>query len=173
MKKPFRKPPELLELGANLEEARLRRGLTQARSARAAGISRRHLSESLQGHNFSVVVLRKIMRAFDLTVVDLGEGLTATSSMSGIQPAEVLTLLDAFGDGLMEIERSMAKMREAIGATRAHVQRQLAAPRVADARELVQKVRSAHPSAGEEQPPDNGGKKQAPVSARKRRRGGS
>ena len=140
----YRKAPELVELGALLEEARVRHGLTQAKAARLAGISRRHFVEGLRGHNISVVVLKKMMRTLELVTVNLGDGLSATANIDGVQPAELLALLDAFAKGFAEIDQRLATMREAVSATRAYVQRHLASPRNAQARELVREVRSAH-----------------------------
>src|ERR1051325_3490731 len=59
-------------LGDTVREARIRKGLTQARLARLAGVSRRHLAALEKGANVSVLVLRKVASVLDLTEINLG-----------------------------------------------------------------------------------------------------
>src|SRR5260370_22734943 len=59
-------------LGETVRSTRIRRGLTQAKLARLAGVSRRHLAALEKGANVSVNVLRKVAAVLDLTEIDLG-----------------------------------------------------------------------------------------------------
>jgi len=59
-------------LGDIVREARIRKGLTQARLARLAGVSRRHLAALEKGANVSVLVLRKVAGVLDLREISLG-----------------------------------------------------------------------------------------------------
>ena len=60
-------------LGDTVREARIRKGLTQAKLARQAGVSRRHLAALEKGANVSVLVLRKVAAVLELTEIHLGE----------------------------------------------------------------------------------------------------
>ncbi len=59
-------------LGETVRSTRIRRGLTQAKLARLAGVSRRHLAALEKGANVSVNVLLKVASVLDLTEIDLG-----------------------------------------------------------------------------------------------------
>src|ERR1043166_5058179 len=60
-------------LGQIIRAARIKQGLTQARLARLAGVSRRHLAALEKGANVSVLVLNKVAAVLELTEIDLGE----------------------------------------------------------------------------------------------------
>lgn len=60
-------------LGETVREARIHKGLTQAKLARQAGVSRRHLAALEKGANVSVLVLRKVAAVLELTEIHLGE----------------------------------------------------------------------------------------------------
>ena len=60
-------------LGETLRATRLERGLTQARLAKLAGVSRRHLAALEKGANVSVNVLRKVAAVLQLAEIKLGE----------------------------------------------------------------------------------------------------
>ncbi|HWS71810.1 MAG TPA: helix-turn-helix domain-containing protein [Thermoanaerobaculia bacterium] len=60
-------------LGDIVREARNRKGLTQARLARLAGVSRRHLAALEKGANVSVLVLRKVAGVLELREIPLGD----------------------------------------------------------------------------------------------------
>src|SRR5205085_8727164 len=59
-------------LGQIIRAARITKGLTQAKLARLAGVSRRHLAALEKGANVSVLVLRKVASVLDLTEIQLG-----------------------------------------------------------------------------------------------------
>ena len=59
-------------LGETVRSARIRKGYTQARLARLAGVSRRHLAALEKGANVSVAVVKKVASVLDLTDINLG-----------------------------------------------------------------------------------------------------
>src|SRR5213076_780012 len=59
-------------LGDVVRETRIKKGLTQAKLARLAGVSRRHLAALEKGANVSVLVLKKVASVLDLTEINLG-----------------------------------------------------------------------------------------------------
>src|SRR5947208_3533339 len=90
-------------LGDTVRTTRVRRGLTQAKLARLAGVSRRHLAALEKGANVSIAVLRKVANVLELNEIDLG-GLsvrTAPGSDSGVNvPLLADTLREARVDTL-------------------------------------------------------------------------
>jgi transcriptional regulator with XRE-family HTH domain len=54
-------------LGESIKEARIRKGLTQARLAKMAGVSRRHLAALEKGANVSVGILQRVAAVLELT----------------------------------------------------------------------------------------------------------
>ncbi|HEY6139603.1 MAG TPA: helix-turn-helix domain-containing protein [Thermoanaerobaculia bacterium] len=60
-------------LGQIIRAARIKKGLTQARLARLAGVSRRHLAALEKGANVSVLVLKKVAGVLELTDIELGD----------------------------------------------------------------------------------------------------
>jgi len=70
-------------LGETVRSARIKKGLTQAKLARLAGVSRRHLAALEKGANVSVLVLKKVASVLDLTHIQLGGlELRATETMT-------------------------------------------------------------------------------------------
>jgi transcriptional regulator with XRE-family HTH domain len=59
-------------LGETVRSARIKKGLTQAKLARMAGVSRRHLAALEKGANVSVAVVKKVASVLDLTDINLG-----------------------------------------------------------------------------------------------------
>src|SRR5437867_2347209 len=59
-------------LGETVRNARIKEGLTQAKLARLAGVSRRHLAALEKGANVSVLVVKKVASVLDLTDINLG-----------------------------------------------------------------------------------------------------
>jgi len=60
-------------LGETVRSTRIKRGLTQARLARLADVSRRHLAALEKGANVSINVLQKVAAVLDLSEINLGE----------------------------------------------------------------------------------------------------
>lgn len=60
-------------LGETVREARIRKDLTQAKLAKLAGVSRRHLAALEKGANVSVNILQRVAAVLDLTEIHLGD----------------------------------------------------------------------------------------------------
>lgn len=60
-------------LGETVREARIRKNLTQARLAKLAGVSRRHLAALEKGANVSVSILQRVATVLDLTEIHIGD----------------------------------------------------------------------------------------------------
>jgi transcriptional regulator with XRE-family HTH domain len=60
-------------LGDTVREARIRKGLTQQRLAKLAGVSRRHLAALEKGANVSVNILQRVAQVLELTEIHLGD----------------------------------------------------------------------------------------------------
>jgi transcriptional regulator with XRE-family HTH domain len=80
-------------LGETVRSTRIKRGLTQARLARLAGVSRRHLAALEKGANVSILVLRKVASVLDLSEINLGE-LTVQTSTSASNGVNMTLLAD-------------------------------------------------------------------------------
>src|SRR3954453_7577237 len=93
-------------LGETVREARIRKGLTQARLARMAGVSRRHLAALEKGANVSILVLKKVAAVLELNEIQLGGGLSVRAGDDAVVNVPLLT------DTLREAR---------IGAIRAHL----------------------------------------------------
>lgn len=63
---------KFLMLGEAIKEARIRKGLTQDRLAKMAGVSRRHLAALEKGANVSVGILQRVAMVLELTEIPLG-----------------------------------------------------------------------------------------------------
>lgn len=61
-----------LMLGETVREGRVRKNLTQARLARLAGVSRRHLGALEKGANVSVSILQRVAQVLELTDIQIG-----------------------------------------------------------------------------------------------------
>lgn len=59
-------------LGNTVREARIRKGLTQARLAKLAGVSRRHLAALEKGANVSISILQRVAAVLELTEITIG-----------------------------------------------------------------------------------------------------
>jgi transcriptional regulator with XRE-family HTH domain len=96
-------------LGDVVRETRIKRGLTQARLARLAGVSRRHLAALEKGANVSVAVLRKVAAVLDLQEIQLGDlSLRSTGGKDSSKPANLALLGDAIREARADAERAQA-----------------------------------------------------------------
>jgi transcriptional regulator with XRE-family HTH domain len=106
-------------LGDTVRTTRIRRGLTQAKLARLAGVSRRHLAALEKGANVSIAVLRKVANVLELNEIDLG-GIsvrTAPGAESGVNvPLLADTLREARVDAL-RAQTLLARAEALVGAT--------------------------------------------------------
>jgi transcriptional regulator with XRE-family HTH domain len=60
-------------LGDTVRQARIKKNLTQARLAKLAGVSRRHLAALEKGANVSVNILQRVANVLELTEIPLGD----------------------------------------------------------------------------------------------------
>ncbi|HVR39823.1 MAG TPA: helix-turn-helix domain-containing protein [Thermoanaerobaculia bacterium] len=97
-------------LGQTVREQRLKKGLTQARLARLAGVSRRHLAALEKGANVSVLVLRKVASVLDLTEIVLGD----LSLRAGEAPEKVPVNVPLLADALREARADASRAEAAL-----------------------------------------------------------
>jgi transcriptional regulator with XRE-family HTH domain len=103
---------KFLMLGDTIKEARIRKGLTQARLAKMAGVSRRHLAALEKGANVSVSILQRVATVLELAEIQLG-GLALRSS--DIPKVNVPLLTDAIREARADAERANAILARAEG----------------------------------------------------------
>jgi len=60
-------------LGETVREARIKKNFTQARLAKLAGVSRRHLAALEKGANVSISILQRVAAVLELTEINLGD----------------------------------------------------------------------------------------------------
>jgi len=80
-------------LGETVRATRIKRGLTQARLARLADVSRRHLAALEKGANVSINVLQKVANVLDLSEINLGT-LTVKTPASSASSVNLSILAD-------------------------------------------------------------------------------
>lgn len=98
-------------LGDTVREARIRKGLTQARLAKLAGVSRRHLAALEKGANVSVSILQRVAAVLELTEIPLGElSLRATEKEHSVN---VPLLTDTIREARAGAERAQAILARA------------------------------------------------------------
>src|SRR6267378_4137492 len=112
-------------LGETVRETRIRKGLTQARLARLAGVSRRHLSALEKGANVSVLVLRKVASVLELTEIHLG---TLALHSTGAAAMSLPLLTDTIRDARAETMRVDAILARAEGIIAGDMRELPAAP---------------------------------------------
>lgn len=100
-------------LGQSVREARLKKGLTQARLAKMAGVSRRHLAALEKGANVSVGILQRVAAVLELKEIPIGEiSLRRNESEHALN---VPLLMDTIRQARAETERSQAILAQAEG----------------------------------------------------------
>lgn len=99
-------------LGETVRTTRIRRGLTQAKLARLAGVSRRHLAALEKGANVSVNVLRKVAVVLDLTEIDLG-GISLRTSANTDAGVNVPLLADTLREARVDANRAQTLLARA------------------------------------------------------------
>ena len=101
-----------LMLGDTIREARIDKGLTQARLAKMAGVSRRHLAALEKGANVSVNILQRVAAVLDLAEIQLGSlSLRAPEKRS----LNVPLLTDTIREIRADAERANAKLARVEG----------------------------------------------------------
>jgi transcriptional regulator with XRE-family HTH domain len=98
-------------LGDTVREARIRKNLTQARLAKLAGVSRRHLAALEKGANVSVGILQRVAAVLDLTEIHLGD-LSLRSSDSD-RNINYPLVTDAIREARADAERAQAILARA------------------------------------------------------------
>ncbi len=101
-------------LGDTVREARIKKGLTQARVAKLAGVSRRHLAALEKGANVSVSILHRIATVLDLNEIQLGD-LSLRSGNTSRASVNVPLLSDTIREARVEAERAQAILARAEG----------------------------------------------------------
>ncbi|HEY0143976.1 MAG TPA: helix-turn-helix domain-containing protein [Thermoanaerobaculia bacterium] len=101
-------------LGEAIREARIRKNLTQARLARLAGVSRRHLAALEKGANVSVNVLKKVATVLELREINLGGDLSVRSGEADTN-FNVPLITDAIREARADTIRTQALLARAEG----------------------------------------------------------
>lgn len=97
-------------LGNTVREARIRKGLTQAKLAKLAGVSRRHLAALEKGANVSVNILQRVAAVLELTEITIGDlSLRSTDD----RQFNVPLLTDTIRQARNEAERAQAILARA------------------------------------------------------------
>jgi transcriptional regulator with XRE-family HTH domain len=100
-------------LGESVREARLKKGFTQARLAKMAGVSRRHLAALEKGANVSISILQRVAAVLELTEIPLGE-LSLTRGEAE-HTLNVPLLTDTIRQARAEAERAQVILARAEG----------------------------------------------------------
>src|SRR3954447_15825618 len=102
-------------LGQTIRAARIKKGLTQAKLARLAGVSRRHLAALEKGANVSVLVLKKVASVLDLTEIQLGGLELRAGDSGGKNGVNVAVVADAIREARNDARRTDAVLARAEG----------------------------------------------------------
>jgi transcriptional regulator with XRE-family HTH domain len=99
-------------LGETVRSTRIKRGLTQARLARLADVSRRHLAALEKGANVSINVLQKVAAVLDLAEINLGE-LTVQTPHSASNAVNMPLLADTIREAHADAFRAQSLLARA------------------------------------------------------------
>lgn len=99
-------------LGDTVREARIKKGLTQARLAKAAGVSRRHLAALEKGANVSVNILQRVAAVLDLNEIHLAD-LSLRAGDRERSSVNMPLLTDTIREALAEAERAQVILARA------------------------------------------------------------
>ncbi len=99
-------------LGDTVREARIKKGLTQARLAKLAGVSRRHLAALEKGANVSVNILQRVAVVLDLNEIHLAD-LSLRAGERERSTVNMPLLTDTIREALAEAERAQAILARA------------------------------------------------------------
>jgi transcriptional regulator with XRE-family HTH domain len=101
-------------LGETVRSARIKKALTQAKLARLAGVSRRHLAALEKGANVSVLVVKKVASVLDLTDINLGP-LVLHSGKDPNAQVNMRILADTIREAHADAVRAQSLLAEAAG----------------------------------------------------------
>jgi transcriptional regulator with XRE-family HTH domain len=99
-------------LGDTVREARIRKNLTQARLAKLAGVSRRHLAALEKGANVSVNILQRVAAVLELAEIQIGDLSLRQGDDRGVN---VPLLTDTIREARAETERAQSILARAEG----------------------------------------------------------
>lgn len=99
-------------LGETVREARTRKGLTQAKLAKLAGVSRRHLAALEKGANVSIQILQRVASVLELTQIHLGD-LSLSAGEREASTVNMPLLTDTIREARAEAERAQAILARA------------------------------------------------------------
>lgn len=99
-------------LGETVRQARIRKNLTQAKLARLAGVSRRHLAALEKGANVSVAVLKKVATVLELAEIQLGD-LFLRSAEGDAHAVNMPLLTDTIREARNEASKAQAMLARA------------------------------------------------------------
>ncbi len=99
-------------LGDTVREARIKKGLTQAKLAQLAGVSRRHLAALEKGANVSVSILQRVAGVLDLTEIHLGD-LSLHAGDTQRTTVNMPLLADTIREARVDAERAQAILARA------------------------------------------------------------
>lgn len=97
-------------LGNTVREARIKKGLTQARLAKLAAVSRRHLAALEKGANVSVNILQRVAAVLELTEITIGD---LSLKSHDDRNVNVPLLTDTIREARAEAERAQAILARA------------------------------------------------------------
>ena len=99
-------------LGDAVREARIRKGLTQARLAKLAGVSRRHLAALEKGANVSISILQRVASVLEMTEINIG-GLALHSGNGDRSAVNMPLLSDTIREAALEAVRAQQTLARA------------------------------------------------------------
>ena len=98
-------------LGDTVRQARIKKNLTQARLAKLAGVSRRHLAALEKGANVSVNLLQRVAGVLELTEISLGD--LSLRSHDHERNVNMPLLTDTIREARAETDRAQAILSRA------------------------------------------------------------
>lgn len=98
-------------LGDTVREARIRKNLTQAKLAKLAGVSRRHLAALEKGANVSVNILQRVAAVLELTEIQLGD--LSLRSKDNERGVNIPLLTDTIREARADAERAQVILARA------------------------------------------------------------
>jgi transcriptional regulator with XRE-family HTH domain len=99
-------------LGETVREARTKKGLTQAKLAKLAGVSRRHLAALEKGANVSINILQRVAAVLELTQIHLGD-LSLSPGEKERSTVNMPLLTDTIREARAEAERAQVILARA------------------------------------------------------------
>ncbi|MBV8543750.1 MAG: helix-turn-helix transcriptional regulator [Acidobacteria bacterium] len=101
----------LEEAGAAIQARRIQKGFTQAKLARLAEVSRRHVAAVERGANVSLAILVRLSAALDLRDLTVGS-LTLHLSAQHRAGIDVMEVVDDLKEAQRRIGLSLARLEE-------------------------------------------------------------